>query len=184
MKSKYFKLIDSELNEISLNNVQITPENTVEIKITPKDAKSAKGEHCFGVSYMYQVSKPQPNPESPLALTVSQKETDSLKKYTIKIKNKENKMQGMLICIISLQTGLKVNLNDLEGLRRNEVVDFYEMRNHNSEVILYWRGMSEKGKRKVKLSFLKEFKVKDALPTLVSTYLYYDKGGSLISQLL
>ena len=162
----------------------MTPENTVDLQIKPKDPKSSKGEHCFGISYMYQVAEPEANPESPLKLTASQTQTESLNKCKIIVENTDDEVKGMLICIISLQTGLKVNLNDLEGLRRNEVVDFYEMRNHNSEVILYWRGMTAKGKREVELAFIKEFEVKNALPSLVSTYLYYDKSGSLISKLL
>jgi hypothetical protein len=105
-------------------------------------------------------------------------------KCSINIVNKDDEVKGMLICIISLQTGLKVNLNDLEGLRRNEVVDFYEMRKDNSEVILYWRGLQAKGNRGVELSFLREFEVKNGVETLVTSYLYYDKSGSLVSKLL
>ena len=161
----------------------MTNENTIQVKIKAKDLKSL-GSHCFGISYSYQVPKPEPNPESPLSLTASQSENESLTKYKISITNKRDEVQGMLMCIISLQTGLKVNLNDLEGLRRNEIVDFYELRKANSEVILYWRGMAQEGKREVELALLKEFEVKNALPTLISAYLYYDKSGSLLSKLI
>ena len=143
-----------------------------------------EGSHCFGVSYSYQVTKPEPNLESPLKMLVSQSKKDSLIKYNISIQNKKDLLQGMLIAIISLQTGLKVNLNDLEGLRRNGVIDFYEMRNMNSEVIIYWRGMKAKGTREFELAFLQEFNVKKAYSTLVTTYLYYDKSGSIISEMV
>ena len=172
------------MNHLAVTSPELTNENTIQVKVKAKDPTTALGSHSFGVSYSYQVPQPEPNFESPLSLTASQTNTESLKKVTISIENKTEEVQGMLMCIISLQTGLKANLNDLEGLRRNEVVDFYELRNSNSEVILYWRGMAEGASRGVQLSFLKEFEVKNALPTLVSAYLYYDKSGSLISQLL
>lgn len=153
------------------------------MQIRPRDPKSVIGEHCFGVSYSYQVSKPEPNPESPLTLRVTQTDTKSVTKCDISISNRDDQQKGMLICVISLQTGLKANLNDLEGLRRNGLIDFYELRNHNSEVILYWRGMRPKGTRRVELAFLREFSVKNAYPMLVSSYLYYDKSGSMVCQL-
>lgn len=176
--------VTQDINELMFKSPDLSAENTIAIQIQPKDPKSSKGNHCFGVSYEYQVPEPEPNPESPLELTASQSGTESLTKCTILIKNKDDEEKGMLMCIVSLQTGLKVNLNDLEGLRRNEVVDFYELKKQNSEVVLYWRGIEAKGSRQVELAFLKEFTVKKAFPTLVSTYLYYDKSGSLISQLL
>ena len=172
------------MNQILLKNPSLTPENTLSFEIIPKDSTISEGSHCFGVSYSYQVPKPEPNLESPLLLSAEQTETESLKKCKISIENKDDELKGMLICIISLQTGLKANLNDLEGLRRSEDIDFYELRKENSEVILYWRGMKAKGKREVELAFLKEFDVKNSVSTLISSYLYYDKSGSLVSELL
>ena len=130
------------------------------------------------------MSEPEPNPESPLALTASQTVAEWMSKCTIAIANKDDEQKGMLLCVIGLQTGLKVNLNDLEGLRRNQLVDFYELRKDNSEVVLYWRGMAAKSKRQVELTFLREFRVKNAMPIMISTYLYYDKSGSLVCQLV
>ena len=172
------------MNQLSIISPNLTSENTLAVKIFPRTPESVKGSHCFGLSLTYQVPKPEPNPESPLMLNAKQISTDSLTKCTIDIQNKVDQEHGMLICIISIQTGYRVNLNDLEGLRRNQLVDFYELRNHNSEVILYWRGMAAKGSRQVELSFLKEFTVKNAYPTLVTSYLYYDKSGSLVCDLL
>ena len=167
-----------------MNSPQLSEQNTVAVKIAPKDPKQSKGQHRFGLSYTYQVSEPELNPESPLALSASLTTVESVSKCSISIANKNDEPKGMLMCIIGLQTGLKVNLNDLEGLRRNQLVDFYELRNHNSEVILYWRGMAAESQRQVELTFLREFQVKQAKPTLVSAYLYYDKSGTLVSQLI
>lgn len=165
-------------------NPTITNENTLSLEISPKDLLASIGSHSFGVSYTYQVPKPESNEESPLVLAAHQTNTGNLSRHSITITNQDDEVKGMLICTISLQTGLKANLNDLEGLRRNSIIDFYELRKANSEVVLYWRGMQPKGERHVEISFLKEFEVKQAKATLVSVYLYYDKSGSLVSKLV
>lgn len=105
-------------------------------------------------------------------------------KIEIEIENKLSESQGMLMCIVAIRTGLKVNLNDLETLRRNKIVDFYEMRKDNSELVFYWRGIDMNGKKKVDLALLQEFQVENPMPIIVSSYLYYDKAGSLISKII
>ena len=48
---------------------------------------------------------------------------------------------GMTVAIIRLPSCLQLDFNFLENMKRNRVVDFYEVRNYNSELVLYWRQM-------------------------------------------
>ena len=152
----------------------------MDIRIRPSEEKPSKGDHMFSLKYSYQVDSAEPNPDSPLKLQVSNTVDNSLHRVNVKIENQDDEEKGMLICILAVPTGCKVNLNDLEGLRLNSIIDFYELRRDSSEIVLYWRGVKAKGAREFSLSLLSEFKVQNRLPLLVSTYLYYDKDGSLV----
>jgi len=48
---------------------------------------------------------------------------------------------GMIVSIVRIPSCLQVDFNFLEGLKRNKFVDFYEVKNFNSEIVLYWRQM-------------------------------------------
>ena len=157
----------------------------MDIRIRPSEEKPSKGDHMFSLKYSYQVDSAEPNPDSPLKLQVSNTVDNSLHRVNVKIENQDDGRSRLglrlkMICILAVPTGCKVNLNDLEGLRLNSIIDFYELRRDSSEIVLYWRGVKAKGAREFSLSLLSEFKVQNRLPLLVSTYLYYDKDGSLV----
>ncbi len=48
---------------------------------------------------------------------------------------------GMTLAILRVPACLTINFNYLEALKRNKIVDFYEVRNFNSEIVFYWRQM-------------------------------------------
>lgn len=48
---------------------------------------------------------------------------------------------GMIVSIVRVPACLQIDFNFLEGLKRNKLVDFYEVKNFNSEIVLYWRQM-------------------------------------------
>ena len=48
---------------------------------------------------------------------------------------------GMVLAILRIPACLQIDFNFLEGLKRNKIVDYYEVQNYNSEIVLYWRQM-------------------------------------------
>lgn len=48
---------------------------------------------------------------------------------------------GMTLAVVRVPACLTIDFNYLEALKRNKIVDFYEVRNYNSEIVLYWRQM-------------------------------------------
>jgi len=46
---------------------------------------------------------------------------------------------GMTVAIIRVPSCLKINFELLEKMRDNADFDMYEVRNNNSEIVLYWR---------------------------------------------
>jgi hypothetical protein len=49
---------------------------------------------------------------------------------------------GMTLAVLRVPSCLQVDFTYLENLKRNKKVDFYEVRNFNSEIVLYWRSMA------------------------------------------
>ena len=47
----------------------------------------------------------------------------------------------MTVAIIRVPACLVIDFNFLEGLKRNKLVDYYEVQNYNSEMVMYWRQM-------------------------------------------
>lgn len=47
----------------------------------------------------------------------------------------------MTLAVVRVPACLTIDFNFLEALKRNKIVDFYEVRNYNSEIVLYWRQM-------------------------------------------
>lgn len=47
----------------------------------------------------------------------------------------------MVVAIVRVPACLQIDFNYLEAVKRNRLVDFYEVRNYNSEIVLYWRQM-------------------------------------------
>ena len=48
---------------------------------------------------------------------------------------------GMVVSVVRIPSCLQIDFNFLEGLKRNKIVDFYEVKNFNTEIVLYWRQM-------------------------------------------
>ena len=92
--------------------------------------------------------------------------------------------QGLLACVIRMQTGTSISKNELERLKRKEYIHFYELRKHGSEVVLYWRGIEGAGKIDLKIWYKEDFEVTDPNPILVQAFLCYDRKGSLVEQML
>jgi hypothetical protein len=46
---------------------------------------------------------------------------------------------GMTVAVVRIPACLSIDFNYLEAMSRNNLVDFYEIRNFNSEIVLYWR---------------------------------------------
>jgi hypothetical protein len=73
------------------------------------------------------------------------KETMLGKVFTYKVTLQNLKLGaglGMTVAILRVPSCLIINFDFLEGIKRNGIVDFYEVRNKNTEIVLYWRQMA------------------------------------------
>ncbi len=80
---------------------------------------------------------------------------------------------GMSVAIIRVPSCLQIDFNFLENLKRNKLVDFYEVRNYNSEVVFYWRQMSPGQERTLTLDLIQRYSG-NCLQKPHTAYLYYN----------
>lgn len=64
---------------------------------------------------------------------------------------------GMVLGIVRVPACLEIDFNYLEGLKRNRLVDFYEVRNYNSEIVFYWRQMMGGETKTLQVNFVQRY---------------------------
>ena len=64
---------------------------------------------------------------------------------------------GMVLAIVRVPACLQIDFNYLEALKRNRVVDFYEVRSFNSEIVLYWRQMRPAEVKNVQVDLVQRY---------------------------
>jgi len=71
------------------------------------------------------------------------------------------------------------NLTDLENLREQGVIDYYEFLEGNNKLIFYWRGMKPNEQKNFQFSLNKRYMLNNCKERTHSAYLYYDKKGTV-----
>lgn len=139
--------------------------NGLDVEVIPQALDSVPdGVYMFGVSYSAEVQEPASNHRSQLRLRAADTSTRHLHRFTVFIENLSMENQGLLACVLNMQTGTSVSPNELERLRREEYFDYFEILNQGSEVVIFWRGIEGAGKKEFKLWYKEDFKVKDPNP--------------------
>lgn len=59
----------------------------------------------------------------------------------------------MFVVELYLPTCVQIDLNALEDLKRSETIDFYEIKNLNSLIVFYFRGLKNYEKKEFKIGF-------------------------------
>ena len=160
---------------MELVNIGVSYDNALDIEIIPQNLEElSNAVYTFGLSFSSEIREPGQNNRSVLRLEAEDVSSNHLHEISIFIQNKSMQNQGLLACVIAMQTGTSISENELERLKRKEFFDFYEIRKHGSEVVLYWRGIEGGGKKKFKIWYKEDFEVKDPNPILVEAFFCYD----------
>ena len=132
-------------------------ESPIEVEIESRDDMQEGEKHVFSVKYSFRLPNLIDSQNSPLSLEASKLRGNSLLKLNVRVENTGAEEQGMVIVVVHKPSYSKVNLNDLELMRTTGVVDFYELRHQNSEMVFYWRGMEKGGSVGFELDLLDKF---------------------------
>jgi hypothetical protein len=175
---------DKEEESKTTFKVRASSEDNINVEVDSLDDLQNGEKHVFNVTYKYRSTELENVPDSPLDLKVVKKRKKNVDRYSFNIKNTLEEEQGMVILILHKPSYSKLNLDDLEMLRTTGTVDFYELKNNNSEIIFYWKGIAANDSIRFNFSLLDEFRMKNADPVAVQAYLYYDKEGSVVYESL
>jgi len=63
----------------------------------------------------------------------------------------------MTVAIVRIPSCLEINFDQLEFIKRNGLADNYEVRNFNTEVVIYWRDFPPEGTKTVRLDFVQRY---------------------------
>ena len=63
----------------------------------------------------------------------------------------------MTIAIIRVPSCLDIDFNGLERIKNNGFIDYYEVRNANSEIVLYWRGLLPNETKNLQINLIQRF---------------------------
>ena len=95
--------------------------------------------------------------------------------YQISLQNQNSaKGQGMTVLIFRVPSCLKVDFNQLETLSQNKIFDYFEVRNSNTEVVLYWRQMTPGESKSIQLDFVQFIAGEFCTEKPHTAYLYYN----------
>ena len=102
--------------------------NGLDVEVIPQALDSVPdGVYMFGVTYSAEVQEPASNHRSQLRLRAADTSTRHLHRFTVFIENLSMENQGLLACVLNMQTGTSVSPNELERLRREEYFDYFEI---------------------------------------------------------
>ena len=169
---EYPALVFEEFKDTSLTNLNVG--------IAPKFTMDPKSKFMFSLDYKYSTNSPISVSDSVLSVELSSNSLTNAESFSIKVSNKSDDKQGMVNVIFYKPSNLKINLNDLETLRKIGKIDYYELLNENSEIVFYWRGIGAKQNYQIDLTLAKEFEITNNFSAKVGAYLYYDKDGSMV----
>jgi hypothetical protein len=93
-----------------------------------------------------------------LQLLGHQNSTGDAFTYEIVLKNKNlAETLGMSVSILRVPTCLEINFNLLDSLMSNKVFDYYEVRNSNQEIVIYWKSFGEGEEKKFNIDLLQRY---------------------------
>ena len=171
---------NAEYDPLVFDEFKDTQLTSINVNIIPKFTLEKNSKYVFSLDYEYGTRSPLSVDNSPLKVEMTSNTLSDAESFSLKVTNLTSEILGMVNLIFYKPSNLKVNLNDLESLRKMDKVDYYELLKQNSEIVFYWRGIGANSSYQVDLTLSKEYEVSQRFPAKVGAYLYYDKDGSLV----
>ena len=171
---------NKEYPSITFEEFKDTTLTNINVSISPKFTLEEKSKYMFSLDYSYSTTSPISVQDSVLSVELTSNLLSNAESFNLKVGNKSSEKQGMVNLIFYKPSNLKVNLNDLETLRKSNKIDYYELLTDNSEIVFYWRGIGPNETYEIDLTLAQEFEISQRFTAKASAYLYYDKDGSVV----
>lgn len=178
-----FETADSKCLDVTAKfNENIDAEGDVEVPISLDPVQLTLSDRPIIVSFEVNTLETNPisSPNSPISLQIARKIVDNIYTYDIVIKNNAPVVQGMVTYIFSKPTALEFSMSDLQTLKMANEIDFFEIRNNNSQIVFYWKGMAANGVIDITVSLYKRFPTIPVVESIHMAYLYYNQDESSV----
>lgn len=158
------------------------PDTDINIRVSPNadSLSSSNSRYMFSINLKYVALLPNSVANSPLEVTLTKTLTDNINLYDIVVRNNDDKEHGMLIYDFYKPSCYDFNINDLETMRLRGDIDSYELKDYNSRIVFYFRGIGTNQVRRFSVSLYKRFSLNDCEERAHEIYLYYDREGSVV----
>ena len=160
-----------EVNTIKLGGFEgqlRAGENKLAISLT------GDNEMPYTIDVSYRAQKPHSDPDCAVEVSTNLASAELKAGQTValhaELANKTDQGQPMTVAILGLPAGLQPRADQLEELKKNGTIDYYETRAR--EVICYWRSLAPKKRIPLKLDLVAEWPGKYTGPAS-RAYLYY-----------
>jgi len=154
----------------------------VKVVVKPKSASltDADNQYFFEIDLETYSYLPNSTLNSPLSASMTVSQSTTISTYTLKLINAESKQQGMVVWEFNKPSCYDFNINNLEALREQRFIDYYEIRDSNSKIVFYWRGLKPLDKVAFKVTLNKRFALNNCIERTNEVYLYYGRDISTI----
>lgn len=154
------------------------PNFQIQVAVTATAGSQSKS--FFSIDLQYYDSNPSSVYNSPLIAKVSRQDSSNNFVYNVQITNNKQEDVGMVTYEFNKPSCSDFNINDLDNMVKRQIIDYYEIRNENSQVAIYFRGMRKNSTREFTVSVVKRYTQTACKERIHLAYLYYDKDGSLL----
>ena len=98
----------------------------------------------------------------------------------MQIINKNDQGYGMTLAVLNIPSCEEIDFNTLEKSKSTWKVDYFEVREHNTQVVFYWRFLKpNETKEQIQFTF-KKYDSAACIWRPHKAYLYYDEDGSQV----
>lgn len=154
--------------------------NTVELELKCADTQSKAQCHLLETRYSFQVGEVESREDSPLDLGLESTSKDSLEKLRVRVANRLTERLADVVSVLTLPSGTKISLSDLENLVLNKEIDSFELRRNDSELILNIAQLRPEESRAIELILLREFEIQNSVPVSATAYVDYAREESIV----
>lgn len=153
------------------------PGVNLEVEVFPAQKSTSRA--FFSIDLQYYDSAPQKYSNG-LDASVRRVASESTIVYTVVLRNKKDQDVGMTTYEFNKPSCYDFNINDLDNMVKRQLIDYYELRNANSQVTIYYRGMRVGDSREFTISLVKRFFQASCEERVHAAYFYYEKDESIL----
>jgi len=84
----------------------------------------------------------------------------------------------MVLGVAHIPSCEEIDFNALEKMKTTGKVDHFEVWEHNSEVVFYWKALKPSETKEATVITFQKYEYETCVPRPHKAYLYYDEDGS------